>query len=123
MKNCSNLATQGWSWSDVAMVVTLSMMSLMAMAFLAPVVAHASSSSSGLPWETPLQTLQQSLSGPVAMAVSIIGIVVCGGMLIWGGEINEFARRGAMLVLVIALLVGSNSILSTLFSSASAVVR
>ncbi len=123
MKNCSNLGTQGWSWSDVAMDVALSMMSLMATALLAPVAALASSSSSGLPWETPLQTLQQSLSGPVAMAVSIIGIVVCGGMLIWGGEINEFARRGAMLVLVIALLVGSNSVLSTLFSSASAVVR
>lgn len=123
MKNYSNLATPGWNLRDVAMVVTLSIMSLVVLALLAPVVAHASSSSSGLPWETPLQTLQSSLSGPVAMAVSIIGIVVCGGMLIWGGEINEFARRGAMLVLVIALLVGSNSVLSTLFTSSSAVVR
>ncbi len=106
-----------WNWHDVAMVVTISVMACLAMA----AVAHASTTT-GLPWETPLQTLRDSIKGPVALAVSIIGIVVCGGMLIWGGEINEFARRGAMLVLVIALLVAADNVLSTLFTSTSAVV-
>jgi type IV secretion system protein VirB2 len=70
---------------------------------LMPHLAHAStsdSSSGSLPWESPLKSLRESFSGPVAYALAIIGIVVTGGMLIWGGEINEFARRGIMLVLV-----------------------
>jgi type IV secretion system protein VirB2 len=111
-----------WNLYDVAMVVTLSMIAVVVMAFLAPVLAHASSSGGGtLPWEGPLTTLENSIKGPVAFAVSIIGIVVCGAMLIWGGEINEFARRGAMLVLVIALLVMSSNVLSGLFTSACVV--
>jgi hypothetical protein len=41
----------------------------------------------------------------------------CGAALIRGGEINEFVRRIVMVVLVIAVLVGANSLLTTLFSS------
>jgi len=69
----------------------------------------------GLPWETPLQTFAASISGPVAFVMSLMGIVVCGAMLIWGGEINEFVRRFIMVILVVALLVFSSNILSTLF--------
>ncbi|QCG92929.1 conjugal transfer protein TrbC (plasmid) [Azospirillum sp. TSA2s] len=69
----------------------------------------------GLPWEAPLQTFVNSLTGPVAFAISLLGIVVCGAMLIWGGEINEFARRFVMLVLVVALLVFATNILTQLF--------
>jgi type IV secretion system protein VirB2 len=39
--------------------------------------AHAASAT-GLPWESSLSTLQESLTGPVAMSLSIIGIVVFG---------------------------------------------
>lgn len=78
----------------------------------------ADSSSGNLPWESPLKSLRDSFSGPVAFAISLIGIVVCGAMLIWGGEINEFARRMIMVVLVVAVIVLANSVLTSLFSSA-----
>jgi type IV secretion system protein VirB2 len=42
-------------------------------------------------------------------------------MLIFGGEINEFARRIIMLVLVVALLVSATNLLSTLFSTGAVV--
>ena len=42
-------------------------------------------------------------------------------MLVWGGEINEFARRLIMLVLVISLIILAGNVLTTLFN-ASAVV-
>jgi type IV secretion system protein VirB2 len=83
--------------------------------------AHASSAT-GLPWESGLETLRNSVTGPVAFSVSLIGIVVAGCMLIWGGEINQFAKSGAMLALVVALIVGAQNVLSTLFSVSSAVV-
>ncbi|MFZ1110267.1 MAG: TrbC/VirB2 family protein [Rhodomicrobium sp.] len=71
----------------------------------------------GLPWESPLNTIRDSLKGPVALAISLIGIVVTGAMLIFGGEINEFARRVIMMVLVVALLVQANNVLTTLFTT------
>ena len=90
---------------------------------VSPEIALAASSSGGsLPWETPLQTLRDSITGPVAYAVSLMGIVVAGAMLVWGGEINEFVRRMIMLILVISLIIFASNILSTLFN-AGAVIR
>ncbi len=95
---------------------------LFVLAVILPGQAWASSTSSGgLPWETPLQTVASSLTGPVAYAISLIGVVVTGAMLIFGGEINEFARRIIMLVLVVALLVSATNLLSTLFSTGAVV--
>lgn len=90
---------------------------LLLLALLAPDLAFASDVGGGLPWETPLATIRDSITGPVAYAISMMGIVVAGAMLIWGGEINEFARRVIMLVLVISLIVAASSLLKTLFVS------
>ena len=88
-----------------------------------PGLAHASATGSGgLPWETPLQTLETSIQGPVAYGVSLLGIVASGGMLVFGGEIAEFTRRVMYLVLVVAVIAGAASVMSTLFSSSSMVV-
>ena len=84
--------------------------------------AAASTGGSSLPWEGPLQTIANSITGPVAYAISLVGIVVAGAMLVWGGEINEFARRIIMLVLVISLIVFSTQLLSTLFNVSGAVL-
>jgi type IV secretory pathway VirB2 component (pilin) len=87
------------------------------------VTAHAASSGGGgLPWETPLETLRDSITGPVAYAISLMGVVVAGATLVFGGEINDFVRRIIMLVLVISLIIFSTNILSTLFN-AGAVIR
>jgi type IV secretion system protein VirB2 len=76
----------------------------------------------GLPWETPLTTIMTSLTGPVALAVSLIAITVTGGVLVFGGDLGEFARRSILLVLVIGLIVAAASVLSTLFGTTGAVV-
>ena len=86
-----------------------------------PELAHASTTRTNMPWEDPLTRISNSIKGPVAYAISLIGTVVTGAMLVWGGEINEFARRLIMLVLVISLIVFASNILTTLFN-ASAVV-
>ena len=89
---------------------------VLAILVLLPDQAHASSSGGGgLEWETPLQKFGDSIKGPVAFVISLLGIVVTGAMLIWGGEINEFVRRFVMVILVISLLVFAASILSDLF--------
>jgi len=83
-----------------------------------PDFAHASKSSkSGLPYEGWLSKLQESLTGPVAFAISIIGIVVAGGVLIFGGDLNGFFRSLVFLVLVMALIIGANKVMSDFFGA------
>lgn len=71
----------------------------------------------GLPWETPLEKIRDSLTGPVAYVISLLGIVVAGATLVFGGEINDFVRRIIMLVLVISLIIWASNVLETLFQS------
>jgi len=83
---------------------------------LLPELALAAAAAGGIAeWETPLTKVVTSFTGPVAFGISAIGVVASGGMLIWGGEINEFGRRIIMMVLVIAILVAAINLLQTLF--------
>lgn len=87
---------------------------LVALALLAPMAAHAATGGGGLPWETPLQTLSNSISGPVAYGLSLIGLVVSGGVLIFmGGELNHFARIVVQVVLVISFIIAGKNTMST----------
>ena len=89
---------------------------LCALVLACPVIAHAGTvSGGGLDWETPLQKFSDSIKGPVAFVIALMGIVVTGASLIWGGEINEFVRRLVMMIMVISLIVFSASLLSNLF--------
>jgi type IV secretory pathway VirB2 component (pilin) len=96
-------------------------LALALIAMFIPIDAFAATTT-GLPWETPLATLRNSLSGPVALAISIIAIVVTGCALVFGGEISEFARKMIMIVLVIAIIVAANSFLTVLFGAGTAVI-
>jgi type IV secretion system protein VirB2 len=72
--------------------------------------AHAATGGGGLPWEAPLTTLSNSITGPVAYGASIIGIVGAGGILIFaGGQINEFLRAVMYIVLVIAFVIAAKN--------------
>ena len=84
--------------------------------FLSPELAFASEGTGGaLPYESWLVSLRNSVTGPVAFALSIIGIVIAGGVLIFGGELNGFFRTLIFIVLVMALLVGAQNMMGTLF--------
>jgi type IV secretion system protein VirB2 len=54
-------------------------------ALVSSAVSYASTSTTGLPWETPLQTVKQSLTGPVAAGISVVGIAAGGMALVFGG--------------------------------------
>lgn len=70
------------------------------------------SSGGGLPWEGPLQQIQQSITGPVAGFIALAAVAVAGGMLIFGGELNDFARRLMYVVLVAGILLGATQIVA-----------
>jgi type IV secretory pathway VirB2 component (pilin) len=88
---------------------------------VSPGLAHATTTGGGLPWDTPLQTLETDIKGPVAYGLALLGIVAAGGMLIFGGEISEFTRRIMYVVLVAGIILGAASLLTTLFTTAALV--
>jgi type IV secretion system protein TrbC len=84
---------------------------LVSVSLLAACVAPAFASSGGsLPWEGPLQQIQQSITGPVAGFIALAAVAIAGGMLIFGGELNDFARRLVYVVLVAGILLGATTI-------------
>lgn len=89
---------------------------LLAFFLLSPQLAFASEGVGGsLPYEDWLTDLRNSVTGPVAFSLSMIGIVVAGGVLIFGGELNGFFRTLIFIVLVMALLVGAQNMMGTFF--------
>lgn len=94
--------------------ITLSIVLLVA----EPAIA---SSGGGLPWEAPLQRIQQSITGPVAGFIALAAVAVAGGMLIFGGELNDFARRLVYVVLVAGILLGATQIVA-LFGATGATI-
>jgi type IV secretion system protein TrbC len=83
--------------------------------------ALASSGGGGLPWESPLQQIQQSITGPVAGFIALAAVAIAGGMLIFGGELNDFARRLCYIALVGGVLLGATQIVG-LFSATGATI-
>ena len=84
-------------------------------------IAHPALASSGgsLPWESPLEQIQKSITGPVAGFIALAAVAVAGGMRIFGGELNDFARRLMYIVLVAGILLGATQIVA-LFGSTGA---
>jgi type IV secretory pathway VirB2 component (pilin) len=76
--------------------------------------AQASTAGGGLPWESPLTTLSNSFSGPVPAAISLMAIVACVGVLMFGGELPFLARLLIYLVIGIATIVGGKNVMSGL---------
>jgi len=105
------------------MKANLLLWGLLAASLLILVEPAWASQTAGMPWETPLEKIRNSLTGPVAMVISILGVATAGVSLIYGSEFSDFTRRLIMLVLVIGLLVSASSILSLLFGVSGAVVH
>lgn len=87
----------------------------------APDAMAATGGGGGLPYEDWLTNLRTSVTGPVAFAISLIGIVVAGGVLIFGGDLNGFFRTLVFLTLVMALIVGANNVMSGFFGAGAEV--
>lgn len=76
--------------------------------------AQAAATGGGaLPWEAGLGLIVTSMTGPVAYAVSVIGIVIAAGILIFGNDLNAFGRTLIFLVLVASVIVGAANALQT----------
>ena len=79
---------------------------------LAP-AAHASGSS--MPWEAPLQSILQSIEGPVAKIIAVIVIIATGLALAFGDTSGGF-RRLIQIVFGLSIAFAASSFYLSLFS-------
>ena len=107
--NKDNLRSKSGEWLGPALL-------FLVLAVLLPEYALASEGVGGtLPHESWLINLRNSVTGPVAFTLSMIGIVVAGGVLVMGGDLSGFFRTLIFIVLVLALLVGAQNMMSNFF--------
>jgi len=82
----------------------------------------AATGGASMPWESPLRAIMGSLTGPTAGYIALIAIVVCGALLIFGGDFSGFARNVINVVIACAIILGASNIITNLFPSAGAVL-
>jgi len=67
--------------------------------------AAAAGGGAALPWEGGLTAIVTSFTGPVAYAVSVLGIIIGIGILIFGNDLNAFGRTIVFLILAASVIV------------------
>lgn len=102
--------------NNVKKIATFALMAVAIVALiLMPDFAHAAGAGGGgMPWESPLQKLIDSLTGPVAIGISVLCILGAGLALAFGGEITGFVRTMIVIVLVVAVIVFAAGFLTQL---------
>ena len=75
--------------------------------------AHASGSS--MPWEAPLQSILQSIEGPVAKIIAVIIIITTGLTLAFGDTSGGF-RRLIQIVFGLSIAFAASSFFLSFFS-------
>lgn len=75
----------------------------------------AATGSQGMPWESPLNKIVNSLTGPVAGGIAALAFFIALASLAFGQDLSGFVRSMVILVLVVAGLIGIGSLISMLF--------
>lgn len=92
-------------------------MGALLLVLILPYMAAATGSGSSigaLPWEKALSGIAYSLTGPVALAISLIMVVVGIGVLMFGGDMAGWARWVAFAALAAGTLGGAANLVSLL---------
>lgn len=81
--------------------------------------AAAFAETTGMPWETPLAKVRDSLTRPVAYSVVIISIVVAGILSFINRQTEGIFHTIIGIIIVAALIFGAVTIVNLAFPSAS----
>ena len=116
------LSLRAWASLSAPRYGSLAFGAMFFMLFMGSGAAFAGGGGGALPWEGPLTLVATSLTGPVALSISLVALAATGGILVFGGELNAFARQLCVLVLAISFLVAGAGIMTTLFGVGGAVI-
>ena len=85
------------------------------------VVTAAHAAGSNMPWEAPLQSILESIEGPVAKIIAVIIIIVTGLTLAFGETSGGF-RRLIQIVFGLSIAFAASSFFLSFFSFAGGAV-
>ena len=91
------------------------MLATSAAAFTLFLAAPAYAGGSSMPWEAPLQSILESIEGPVAKIVAVIIIIVTGLSLAFGDTSGGF-RRLVQIVFGLSIAFAASSFFLSFFS-------
>src|SRR5258708_31958338 len=86
-----------------------------AVAVISLLPVHAMAAGSNMPWEQPLQSILDSVQGPVAKIMAVIIIVITGLTLAFGESSGGF-RRLIQIVFGISIAFAASSFFLSFFS-------
>ncbi|KZD07369.1 TrbC/VirB2 family protein [Oceanibaculum pacificum] len=79
------------------------------------ITTPALAAGSGMPWEAPLESILQSIEGPVARIIAVIIIIITGLSLAFGDTSGGF-RRLLQIVFGLSIAFAATSFFLTFFS-------
>jgi type IV secretion system protein TrbC len=100
--------------NQISKVVSLYRMLVQALFVILLSIADAYATSTGLPWESPLQKILDSLTGPVAKVLGVVAIVLAGFGIAFG-EAGSGMRRIFQIVLGLSIAFTASSLVVSLF--------
>lgn len=109
--------TTSSSWPDRARFL-----SAFALLLTAPTLAHAAGAGGGFQWETNIQKIANSFTGPMAFYTTLLAVVVGASMYYWGHhESSAIVKFLAFIVILGSIVMGSTT-LAAAFGWTGAVV-
>ena len=99
--------------SRISVKPALPFVALTALLLAISIPAHAAGSS--MPWEAPLQSVLESIQGPVARIIAVIIIIATGLTLAFGDTSGGF-RKLVQIVFGLSIAFAASSFFLTFFS-------
>lgn len=103
-------------------LIFVSMILLTVLCITEPAFA-SSSAGGGLPFDGWLTKVSNSITGPFAFTVSIVGIVAAGAMLIFGGDMSGFMKTMIFIVLVLSFVIAAKNTLSAVTGTSAVITK
>ena len=72
-----------------------------------------------MPWDGPLDRIVDNLTGPFALAVGVLGLVVLAVRILFGEQFGQFARSIINVIIAVAMITGGAGLLRALIPNAS----
>lgn len=102
--------------SDIATLLLQRLDAICVAAFVSLTMAlPASAAGSSMPWEAPLQSILESIEGPVAKIIAVMIIIITGLTLAFG-DTSGGARRLIQIVFGLSIAFAASSFFLSFFS-------
>jgi type IV secretion system protein VirB2 len=90
--------------------------------FAVHAVSAYAAGGAGLPWETPLATITESLTGPVAYGVTLGGVFGSGAALLFHGDMGDFGKKGCQIACAGGTVLFASQLLTSAFGATGAMI-